>query len=385
VVETVEFYPPEGFNSAEVGFLYKGSAEGKDIVSLLIYLANKGYIKIAETEKKSLFSKTQGFKVTKIKDYDGENVNEELFLKGLFNKKSALSFGQIKNAIKNRNFLDEMNKNETLDEVTDTDLHNSFYTTNQKITANLNSKEKKKKIIEKGLSGRVALGVLMALITFLIITIRPVLDTGDPDMLAFAVIFPGMGFAFMIGLLFSKVPKGIKFFAIIWGMGFGGVPWCFMVLPALLIDPVYLWTYIVGMACIVLLSILIRQMPKRTPYGIEILGKIKGFKNFLKTVEKDRLEALVMSEPEYFYNILPYTYVLGVSDLWIKKFETIALRKPDWYDGTTTFSAAAFSSFMTSTMASASSVMTSSPSSGSRGSGGGSSGGGSGGGGGGSW
>jgi hypothetical protein len=24
VIETVEFYPPEGFNSAEVGFLYKG-------------------------------------------------------------------------------------------------------------------------------------------------------------------------------------------------------------------------------------------------------------------------------------------------------------------------------------------------------------------------
>lgn len=40
VIETVEFYPPEGFNSAEIGFLYKGKADNQDVISLLIYLAN---------------------------------------------------------------------------------------------------------------------------------------------------------------------------------------------------------------------------------------------------------------------------------------------------------------------------------------------------------
>jgi len=63
-VETVEFYPPEGFNSAEVGFLYRGKAETIDVVSLLVYLANKGYIRIEETDEKALFSKTKGFKIT---------------------------------------------------------------------------------------------------------------------------------------------------------------------------------------------------------------------------------------------------------------------------------------------------------------------------------
>ena len=37
------------------------SAENKDVTSLLIYLANKGYIKITETEDKSLFSTEKGF------------------------------------------------------------------------------------------------------------------------------------------------------------------------------------------------------------------------------------------------------------------------------------------------------------------------------------
>ena len=110
-------------------------------------------------------------------------------------------------------------------------------------------------------------------------------------------------------------------------------------------------------------------------------------------VEKDKLEALVMENPNYFYDILPYTYVLGVSDKWIKKFESISLQAPSWYDSSNGFDVSSFGTFMNSTMVSAQSAMSSSPSSSSDGfssdgggsSGGGSSGGGSGGGGGGSW
>ena len=133
----------------------------------------------------------------------------------------------------------------------------------------------------------------------------------------------------------------------------------------------------------------LKFLPKRTKYGNEILGKIRGFKNFLETVEKDKLEALVEEHPTYFYDILPYTYVLGISDKWIKKFESISIVAPTWYAGNGDFNLNSFSSFINDTMSSAESSMSSSPSSssGSSGgsSGGGSSGGGSGGGGGGSW
>ena len=102
----------------------------------------------------------------------------------------------------------------------------------------------------------------------------------------------------------------------------------------------------------------------------------------LITAEKARLEALVEKDPEYFFNILPYTYALGVSDKWVKQFESIQVEAPNWYVGTSAFDIATFSSFMNDTMSQAESSMSSSPSSSS---GGGSSGGGSGGGGGGSW
>lgn len=89
VVETIEFYPPEGYNSAEIGFLYNGSADTKGVISLLIYLANQGYLKIEETEEQGVYRKSKSFRITKIKDYDGDNEYEKIFIEGLFKKSKA--------------------------------------------------------------------------------------------------------------------------------------------------------------------------------------------------------------------------------------------------------------------------------------------------------
>ena len=391
VIETVEFYPPQGFNSLEVGFLYKGKAENQDVTSLLVYLANQGYIKISEFEEKSLFSSSQGFKITKLKEYDGNNINEQVFLKGLFSRNKPL-------IIIERNGLDNnVEGSNPPNEVTSIDLYNDFYITMNKILSNINNKENKHKIFEKTASNKKIFIILMIIATYCLITIPPIFAYGEPSTLLFALLFPGIGFTVMFKMLFGPTQTiyvngrpthssiGTKLFGLVWGGGFGGMPWTFMVLPALLEDYIYLVIYIIGLLCIIALIICLKYLPKRTPYGNQILGKLKGFKNFLETAEKDKLEAMVMQEPSYFYNILPYTYVLGVSDKWIKKFETISLQAPSWYDSPTGFNVTSFGTFMNNTMSSAEQSMSSSPSSSGGSSGGGSSGGGSGGGGGGSW
>ncbi len=152
----------------------------------------------------------------------------------------------------------------------------------------------------------------------------------------------------------------------------------------------FILTVIGIVICIVsfIFSFFIRR---RTDEAVEILGKIKGFKNFIQTAEKDKLEALVDENPAYFYNILPYAYVLGVSDKWMKKFESIAIEKPHWYYGYYPYQYVMFSNFMRDTMYTASNAMVSMPTSSGSGTGGfssgggGFSGGGVGGGGGGSW
>ena len=439
VVETVEFYPPEGYNSAEVGFLYEGIADTKDIISLLIYLADKGYLKIEEISRnykqnsiklssenkqianlkiqeleekirleklkdvnspkirilenslqiyknidkpveyelsdkeqdlltKELNKQKEKFRIIKLKNYDGNNEYERMFFEGLFTPNS--------------------NKNS----VTITDLYNKFYITLNRIKAKINSKKNKNKIFESSASGKGKWLILMIIALFILITIKPIAEysEGGIAMLPFALIFPGIGFTFLIGSLIGAI-KMPKILELIWSGMFGGIPWAMIVLPALTQNTMYLITYIVGIICIAVIILFAKIMPKRTPYGNEILGKLRGFKRFLETAEKTQLESLVSQNPEYFYNILPYTYALGVSDVWINQFETIALQAPNWYDSSNDFDMHTFGSFMTSTMASATTAMSSSPSSNSGGSsggsssGGGSSGGGSGGGGGGSW
>lgn len=383
-VETVEFYPPEGFNSLEIGFLYKGKAENQDVISLLIYLANEGYIKISEIEQKSLFAKSTGFKITKLKDYDGNNTNERLFLEGLFTKHASIN--SMANKIMSAPFeMPTLNKildssNNNANEVTSNDLYNNFYTTMEKILANTNNKENKNKIFEKSASIIILLVYLMIIASYCLMTIPPLIAYGDDTFLIPILLMTVLGFTFII---FNNNADFI-----IYGIGLLGVIFFSAILPAILQSQIYLTGYIIGLICVLGMIICAKYLPKRTSYGNKMLGKLRGFKNFLETTEKDKLEAMVMEDPNYFYNILPYTYVLGVSDKWIKKFETIALQAPSWYDSPTKFNTVRFGTFMNNTMASAQNVMSSKPqsnSSSSKSSGGGISGGGSGGGGGGSW
>ena len=162
---------------------------------------------------------------------------------------------------------------------------------------------------------------------------------------------------------------------------FEDVPWEFIYETQLDLIMVF-----VGVLCLIALIIFAIVMPKRTEYGASMLGKLKGFKRFLETAEKEQLEELVKKNPKYFYKILPYTYALGVSNVWISRFETITLKEPDWYSSYRPFNTRYFGTFMDTSMNRMQSSMCVNPSSRSGGfssggfSGGGFSGGGSGGG-----
>ncbi len=392
VIETVEFYPPEGKNSLEVGFLYNGGADSKDVTSLLIYLANKGYIKITETNEISKKTNEKVFKITKLKEYDGNDINEQLFLAGLFVPKYSYD-----SLLKSD---DELLKGRT--EITSDDLYNNFYRTNYKILSNINAEENRKKILYENNYKRICTFLIMLIIIICLITIPPYNMYGSPELKSLSIFYTLLAYFPLTAFLINKTDLSstnkntnivsniiTKLFIV---AAFGVAPFCLLILPSLLPEKIYLVSYISGIICYVGIVICFLNLDKRTKYGNEMLGKIEGFKNFLETVEKEKLEAMVTENPTYFYDILPYTYVLGISDKWISKFSSITLQKPTWYEGTSSFNNSTMESFISSTMHSMNSSMSSSPSvsssSGSSGggsTGGGSSGGGSGGGGGSSW
>ena len=73
------------------------------------------------------------------------------------------------------------------------------------------------------------------------------------------------------------------------------------------------------------------MMEKRTKKSAELLGKILGLRQFIGTAELDRLNRLVEENPTYYYRVLPYAYVMGLTDKWAKNFERIKIVQPDWY------------------------------------------------------
>ena len=368
IIETVEFYPPENKNSLDVGYLYKGIADEEDVTSLLIYLANKGYVSIREKESSDGQQKNDNFVITRLRPYDGDDENERLFMEGLFACKSA-----------------DSSESDLPVSVTFDDLYDRFYMTMNTIIMNKNSsKENYNLVFEKSTLPRQRMITVLMLVVY-IMTMLPINMTSHEFPL-WLLLFPLAAIAAIVGALMAHFDLKKIAYVCLWSGLFGGIPLAPMAKRAFSINGELKINLVVGLVCLIVLTILLLHSERRTDYGKTMLGKIRGFRNFLMSAEKDRLEALVADNPTYFYDILPYTYVLGVSDKWINKFESIAMQAPDWYVSSGDFSVRSFGDFMGSAMNNASSAMSSSPSSGGSGSsGGGSSGGGSGGGGGSSW
>ncbi|WGF91427.1 DUF2207 domain-containing protein [Aequorivita marisscotiae] len=127
------------------------------------------------------------------------------------------------------------------------------------------------------------------------------------------------------------------------------------------------------------------HLVKKNAKGNQILSELKGFRNFIKIAEENKLKMLLHDSPSYFETTMGYALAFGLFEQWAKKFEALNVQPPSWYTSSTgAFTMNNFSNSFTSSISAAKSTMVSSPSSSSSG-GGGSSGGGFGGGGGGSW
>ena len=310
VVDTVEFYPPKGLNSLDVAFLYKGEADEKDIMTLLIYLASKGYLKIVEGKNK------KQTKIVKLKEYDGQNKIEKMFMDGLFKP--------------------EKSSDEPKTEVTLKDLQNKFYKTINKILRSLNSQKRKNKIIDKKLLSKRKYIIAFAIICIFTSAVLPLTLYTSLISSALFAIFLYMLIGFTLILIYTFFLKGGSIIAKLFILAFT----IFILYYSsatmnyiAVLDNYSTLELIVGAVSLIIIFIIFKFMPKRTEYGIEMLGKIKGFKKFLKIAKKEELEQKVKENPNYFYDIMPYTYVLGVSKKWIKKFTDIKINDPEWYEG----------------------------------------------------
>ena len=306
------------------------------------------------------------YRIVKLKDYDGNVIGEKEFMNGLFKGGRT--------------------------EVDTDDLKNSFYKTIQSIQKKVEKKyegklmDKKADNIATGLKAGGLIGMVALVIVSKLTNGSPLIDDGDffwsLIMVAFCVILPIFGFQ-CIASRITSVKHGFKgVLSVISGItavicGFF-VAYGFDVCISNQVVP-----YLIGMVMIFIVYIVAALCERRSDYYTKTLGEIRGYKNFLKTAEKDRLEALAEEDHDFFYKTLAFAFALGVTSVFAKNFSKLAVEPPSWYEsdrfGNDTFSTMYMMNSISSMMNSTTSSMTSSPS----GSGGGSFSGG--GGGGGSW
>lgn len=361
ITKHIEFYPPEGMCSAEIGTVIDDSVDNEDLASLIPWYANEGYISIEEKEEDGFFRKKKWLEITKLKDIPLEcDLYKRTFFAALFSKSNE--------AVR----LDKLPK-----------MNEEMKSTRRQLERVFGGE---RKLTKWHWSVWLLLLLLVVSSCFVVAALPFDFMTGD-DTYALLVIwgYPAiMGFIAILKLAgVQRTDSALK----IWGGRL--VRFVIMIgvmsLHLLLFDDLLICreiVIVVYVACFAAVEFSVK-LNIDTEYRAELLGHLLGFKEFLKTAEEPRLKSLIENDKYYFYRILPYAMALKVSDVWAEHFDKIQMECPEAYHFTTTYGSTRMMSNFVSDLSSAtnSAITCMSPSS----SGSGGSGGGTGGGGGGAW
>lgn len=304
LVSIVEFHIPDDLNSSEAGYLIDGELSDHDIVSLIVYWANQGYLAIKEENKK--------FYLTKLKDMYWKDKNYNQYEKKLFDKIFAKSSKDVE--------IDH--------------IGSECYTEIQNAILNIKTKHDANSFSQRAKSGRNVSAVLMAVGAFLVsnfVNSYIFMKNGLIFNVAFAVLI-----YFSLKTLISIKDNEFK-------LGFVGrkskyIVWLIMSVVLITFYEITCFDlYVDTLGAKIFVAIiyyvvayLIYTTNIRTSSGMDKLGSLVGLREYIEKAEKPQLEYLVEENPSAYYDILPFAYVLGVSDIWINKFEDIKISNPSW-------------------------------------------------------
>lgn len=345
IVQTVEFNPPDDLSPIEIGYVVDGYVDKKDVSSCLFYLANKGYIKIRQNG-----SGRDDFEFEMTAHPTNEIKAQKLFFDGIFGKgasKGTISLGKI------------VDKEEIGTRLGDEVL---------KIIGAVESKFLRKNTVYSAASEKAntisnAIFFTMNFIVLFAFGVYAGLQTQDITALMVQIGIMTIVSGFMTyvvnkivkiyycRLSEKKVKTVLKFIGIgaIYLLASGIITYMTAAADFSINDPkVYFMYWLI----LIISPILMCGMRSRTKENANLVGRILGFKNFIATAELAKLEELVEEDPNYFYNILPYAYVFGLTRKWASKFDNIIkFEEPDWYVADSGFnSSSIFNAYLLSSL-----------------------------------
>lgn len=305
IVEVVEFAPTEGLTPTDVGYLNDFEVTGDDLSALLVYWASNGYVNIIEKEdgkKKKIF-------IRKVSDLPAESKKHEKIL------------------------FDDLFRSE---EIIETDKISSYLSldTGYKCVQSVESEHKNK--IKASVDNKYDSFISVFSIFVVLFALKDIYASclyGVTMMIRIAIsIIPAFGMLLYAWTMQYRKKKSKRFVLIM-----------SIVSAALIFAPILLLSCLAYANGDLLLSrfyiyilpiMMIFVCPRLenfTEAGREAVGRIWGLKNYIETAEKDKIEMLVKDDPSLFYKVLPYAYVLGVTEIYMNKFKDVKIVQPDWY------------------------------------------------------
>lgn len=304
---------PHNYDSAEIAYLYNGYLKEHDLLTVLIAMANEGYITFNESDDGYKLESINTFTIEKQKDYDGQNAASKLIFEKLFQDKDIIELKDI-----------EYNLYDTL-----MDAKNSIDNIDNQQKLFFKNVTKDKKILS-----------ILILISTLVMNFNSIYLFSS-NYLMIPIIVALMIFGMYV-MFIANTKLLIK---IIFGLLLIGSTLYIGISP-IMNDIRTLLLYIIGMILVFISTYIYKILPFRTKYGNEILSEIYGFKNFLEKMSISTLKEKIEQNPNYFYEMYPYIYIFDLTDIWIRKGENLIKEYPIWYLTKEEFSLANFQKFV---------------------------------------
>ena len=301
ITPIVNFYPPKDMDPAMVGTIVDESVDQEDLMALIPYWASKGYLTISETENDLV--------LTKVENHEPPVLNhQKKIYKGLFKYKDSVKLSNLSS-----NFGKAMNDAKEA-------LNNEF------------SGEKKLSKIDHGFVTTV-LAMICMIVCILFNTRYSIVDNLIETILATFtfVIMMVMNYSVAASSVFNKNKLGVLKKALSVALVLVVVYFIYRQTQSI-VSIVSFEFMVIGIVATTLPILFSSRFNVVSDYFKSVAGDLLGFKDFIEKAEVPQLERLSAENPSYYYDVIPYAMVFGLSEMWTKKFSTIPLAQPDWYD-----------------------------------------------------
>lgn len=313
---------PKNINSLELALLSKGYVEEKDAFALLLELSNKGYIKIIENSNNN-------YTLKRIKDYDGKDYKETIFIKSLFKKNSTVTLADYINIVSERK--PEKVTNDLEKNVNNPELYKRFQRAKNIILPVANEKEEKNKFFEKTSERKKSYLILILATILILLTSVPFIEINKLYLLPVSVIFSIITLYVLMNYVeHTEFKMNKKTLVILIAMAIFIL--VIMLLPAFRRNRIYLITFLICSVCIIAILFFYKYMPKRTLFGTKQYSKVESFKNFIWADNKKDYDIIISKDENYLLDILPSCYVLNLEKEIYRKMKEYDIKCPKWFE-----------------------------------------------------